>query len=136
VRALTYEFGGNTIYSVTVDYTMLWDRSSVLHAQYASSVISLVHVGSYILRKSKEAIKKFSLFPTQSHCDQFSHQQSSTLSVNFKYKTTWVYQKPTLDLEGFDEFLTFGYLAASGPGCDSGSFFVARGLLSSGGLQV
>ena len=114
---------------------VLWDRSSVPHAQYAPSIISLVHVGSYILKKSKEAMKEF-LFPTLSHCNQFSHQQSSTVSVNFKYKTTWVYQKPTLDLEGFDEFLTLGYLAASGPGCDSGSFFVARGLLSSGGLQV
>ena len=34
MRALTYEFGGNTIYSVTVDYTMLWDRSRTSPAAF------------------------------------------------------------------------------------------------------
>lgn len=119
-----------------VNYMVLWDRSIVPHAQYAPSIISLVHVGSYILKKSKEAMKEF-LFPTLSHCNQFSHQQSSTLFVNFKYKTTWVYQKPTLDLEGFDGIFIIWLF-----GCirswlwHSGSFFVARGLLSICGLQL
>ena len=99
MRALAYEFGGNTVWPVTVGY--LCFGVDPVYPMLSMPYHRLFSACGFLQpQKIKGGHER--VFPLSYPKSLQPLISSLPLSVNFKYKTTWVYQKPALNLEGFD----------------------------------